>query len=101
MISGDLNTAVQVQSMSLGDLKSSFNWIKEEIGSLEDRIAWAENESGKYIDARDLVAIMCLLNPILFPNDKSLQPIVAYTSKEKSLELFKKDNAAAFTPMTR
>lgn len=98
MISGGLNTAVQVQSMSLENLGSSFDWVKDALGGYKTEIAWNENESGKYLDARDLTAIMCLLNPIAFPNfsddsnETQLQhPTVSYASKEKALERFKSD----------
>ena len=100
MISGGLNTAVQVQSMSLENLGSSFNWVKETLGSRKQKIAWDENEAGKYIDARDLTAIMCLLNPLVFPNDGPLHPTISYTSKEKTLERFSnEDTKASFKRM--
>ena len=93
MISGGLNTAVQVQAMSLEDLKSSFDWIKKVLGPLDDRIAWSENSQNKYMDARDLISIMCLLNPVVYPNEKSQQPINAYRSKEAALQRFKESSA--------
>ena len=104
MISGGLNTAVQVDAMSLENLKAHFGWIKEELNSDDGRgkwsqhIAWEENEGGTAMDAKDLIAIMCLLNPILFPNDADQQPIIAYSSKEQSLKKFM-DDPATFKPV--
>ncbi|MGC6512687.1 MAG: AIPR family protein, partial [Parvibaculales bacterium] len=88
MISGGLNTAVQVQTMSLENLKSSFNWMQQALGARADLIAWSENETGKYLDARDLVAVLAMLNVELCPNDKPDHPTFAYTSKEKTLERY-------------
>lgn len=98
MISRGLNTAVQVQEMSLKNLGTSFNWLKQTLKAKHELIAWTENEAGKHMDARDLIAIMCLLNPILFPNSTSQNPMIAYTSKEKALSLFT-NNEAAFRAM--
>lgn len=93
MISGGLNTAVQVQTMSLEDLKSSFDWIKKVLGTNQENIAWSENSQNKYLDARDLISIMSMVNPVVYPNDKSQQPINAYRSKEAALQRYKESSA--------
>jgi hypothetical protein len=62
-IAGGLNTSVQVEEMSLHNLASKFDWIKDELEdqSYFDRLAWREGDDGVY-DARDIIALMtCFL----------------------------------------
>lgn len=88
-IAEGLNTAVQVQAMSLGNLAGQFNWIKELLADepYARQIAYRENEDLPF-DIRDIVALLTLFNVELFP-DGSSHPKVAYTSKAKALELYK------------
>jgi hypothetical protein len=88
-IAGGLNTAVQVQQMSLDNLSNLFDWIKDELRAEPyfAEIAWKENESGEF-DARDLVSLMTLFNIWEFPNRGDSQPVMAYEKKSKALELF-------------
>lgn len=90
MISGGLNTAVQVQSMSLENLKRKFSWMENALGPKKSLVAWSENDPGKFLDARDLVSVLCMLNAYLYPNDSPDHPIIAYVSKEKALEKYTK-----------
>jgi hypothetical protein len=89
-IAGGLNTAVQVQEMSLMELQNEFDWIKEELRgeSYEDQIAYREGESAPY-DARDIVVLLDLFNVLDFPNDGSDHPVRAYTSKAQVLSNYK------------
>jgi len=93
MISGGLNTAVQVQAMSLDNLSGKFVWLKTLLGSQKDNIAWSENDENTFLDARDLTAIMCLFNVALFPNESGKQPTEAYTSKARTLGYYEQDQA--------
>lgn len=85
-IAEGLNTAVQVQQMSLSNLEGKFEWIKE---TLKDKpyyehLAFKENQEGKF-DARDIVAFMTLFNVDLYPEMTPDHPKVAYTTKAKCL----------------
>lgn len=93
MISGGLNTAVQVQAMSLDDNAGMFIWMKNQLGANKSKIAWSENDQKPFLDARDLTAIMTLFNVVLFPNDQMKQPTEAYTSKAKTLTYYENDQA--------
>lgn len=86
MISGGLNTAVQVQDMSLDNLSGKFHWLQNLLGSQKKNIAWSENDENTFIDARDLTAIMCLFNVSLWPNTDGKHPTEAYTSKARTLK---------------
>lgn len=88
-VAGGLNTAVQVQKMSLHNLDSGFDWIKSELGDQPyfSEIAFRENEKKPY-DARDLVAIMELFNVIAFSDDDISHPVRAYMSKAAVLDNF-------------
>lgn len=85
-IAEGLNTAVQVQQMSLSNLSKKFDWIKEAIADKHyaSSIAWKENEEGKF-DARDIVALMTLFNIDLYPEMTNEHPRTAYISKAKCL----------------
>jgi hypothetical protein len=89
-IAGGLNTAVQVQEMSLMELQNEFDWIKEELHGQPygKRIAYREGENAPY-DARDLVVLLDLFNIFDFPNDGSEHPVRAYTSKAQVLSNYK------------
>ncbi|HEX2896835.1 MAG TPA: AIPR family protein [candidate division Zixibacteria bacterium] len=89
LIAEGLNTAVQVQQMSLANLRDEFDWIKSALQKKPyfDSIAFKENEEGKY-DARDIVGLLTLFNIDLFSESSNTHPKVAYTSKAKTLELF-------------
>jgi len=90
-IARGLNTSVQVQDMSLDHLKGLFEWIKEDLRgqSYYDSIAWSENDDGKY-DARDLIALMYMLNIDLFPGSAQ-HPIAGYEKKSEALRAFEQD----------
>ncbi len=91
-IAGGLNTALQVEDMSLDDLKGAFAWIKEELANEPyfGAIAWSENDKGEY-DARDLVSLLTCFHIGAYPNDKSVHPVEAYEKKSKALDLFRED----------
>ena len=88
-IARGLNTAVQVQEMSLANLQDRFDWIKETIADepYADKIAFRENEGklNKPYDARDLLVILELFNITDFPNNKGEYPTHAFSSKTKVL----------------
>jgi hypothetical protein len=85
-IAGGLNTAVQVQQMSLADLRGKFDWMKDELQNApyHGEIAFRENENATF-DARDIVVILELFNIVDFPNDKDEHPVRAYMSKAQVL----------------
>lgn len=103
-IAGGLNTAVQVQQMSLADLADEFSWIKEELENQRyfKDIAFRENDEGEY-DVRDILMMLELFNVAKYPNDGSTFPIKAYTSKEAVLSSYRKDpdQARRLRPMLR
>jgi hypothetical protein len=88
-IAGGLNTSVQVQDMSLDNLKGQFEWIRAELksASYAKEIAWSENDPGEY-DARDLVSLLMMFNIELFPNANDEHPVAAYEKKSTALKLF-------------
>jgi hypothetical protein len=92
-ISRGLNTALQVQDMSLDHLKGLFEWLKETLRpqSYYPIIAWSENDEGRY-DARDIIAIMYLMNIDLFPGS-SQHPIAGYEKKSEALKAFEQHPA--------
>ena len=85
-IAGGLNTAIQVQEMSLMELENQFAWIKDELSDAPyaDQIAYREGETAPY-DARDIAVLLDLFNILDFPNGGSDHPVRAYTSKAKCL----------------
>jgi hypothetical protein len=91
-VAGGLNTALQVDDMSLDDLKGAFEWIKDELRneSYYSAIAWSENDKGEY-DARDLISLMACFHIGIYPNNGSVHPVEAYEKKSKVLDLFRKD----------
>lgn len=86
-IAGGLNTAIQVQPMSLLNLQGRFDWIKEELKEEPyfSNIAFKENLATDF-DARDLVVLLDLFNTKRFPNSGSEHPWRAYMSKAAVLE---------------
>jgi len=95
-IAGGLNTAVQVQRMSLADLGNEFDWIKEELkkANFLQFVAFKQNEV-KEFDARDVIRLLDLFNITEFPNDGTAYPIRAYTTKEGVLKHYlAKDGSA-------
>ncbi len=92
-IAGGLNTALQVEDMSLQDLAGAFDWIKDELKSepYYKDIAWSENDPGAY-DARDLVSLLTCFDVKQYPNDQSgSHPVEAYEKKSKALDAFRDD----------
>ncbi len=93
-IAGGLNTAMQVQDMSLDDLAGAFEWIKEELSGTPyfDKINWSENDKGIY-DARDIVSMLACLDIETYPNNRQSKgvPISAYEKKSLVLDDFRKD----------
>lgn len=88
-VAGGLNTAIQVQKMSLHNLDKGFDWIKAELKDKPyfDEIAFRENEKAAF-DARDIVAIMELFNVEAFPDGAISHPVRAYMSKAAVLDNF-------------
>jgi hypothetical protein len=86
-IAGGLNTAVQVQRMSLADLGDKFEWIKDELNTKDflRYVAFRQNEVNEF-DARDIIRLLDLFNIKEFPNDGTAYPIRAYSSKEGVLK---------------
>jgi hypothetical protein len=91
-IARGLNTAVQVQEMSLADLRDEFDWIKETIADepYASEIAFRENEQRAY-DARDLIVLLDLFNISEFPNQKGDYPVRAFSSKAQVLKAYLED----------
>jgi len=98
-IAGGLNTAVQVQDMSLDNLAGMFGWIQDELKGepYRNSIAWRENDQGDF-DARDLVSLLTMFNVALYPNDKDEHPVQAYEKKSAALKLFEQ-NARTYEEM--
>lgn len=92
-ISQGLNTSVQVQAMSLDNLKGMFDPIKKYLESKPyfSKIAWQEGENGD-VDARDIVGLMTLFNIDDYPNTQgAAQPVIGYSSKAQALQRFEQN----------
>lgn len=91
-IARGLNTAVQVQEMSLADLRDEFDWIKDTIKDepYADKIAFRENEQRMY-DARDVIMLLDLFNISDFPNTGGEYPARAFSSKAAVLKAYLDD----------
>jgi hypothetical protein len=91
-IARGLNTAVQVQEMSLADLRDEFDWIKKTIANepYADKIAFRENEQRTY-DARDVIMLLDLFNIADFPNTGGEYPVRAFSSKAAVLKAYLDD----------
>jgi hypothetical protein len=92
-VAGGLNTAVQVQQMSLTNLGGNFQWIKEELEHEPyfDHIAFKEGERRQF-DVRDILVLLDLFNVAEYPTNFAAgpkYPIRAYSSKEAVLKSFK------------
>lgn len=102
-IAGGLNTAVQVQEMSLANLEGKFDWIQKRLAGepYESVIGYKENEPDKMLDVRDVVAFMTLFNIELYPNDGAEYPITAYRAKVTALQqyLAKPDSFMRLSPI--
>lgn len=87
-IARGLNTALQVQEMSLANLAGQFDWIKDTLADAPyaNEIAYRENEKCEF-DIREIVALLTLFNIDEFP-DGDKHPRIAYTSKAACLELY-------------
>jgi hypothetical protein len=92
-ISQGLNTAVQVQDMSLQHLAGKFAWLKSEMTghSYSTKMAWSENDAGEF-SARDIISLMYLMNIKLFP-DANKHPIAGYEKKSEPLREFDSSDA--------
>lgn len=91
-IAGGLNTAVQVQAMSLANHKNAFEWIKEELAgeTYISEIAFKQNEPAD-LDVGDILRILELFNIAKYPNSSSSHPMRAYTGKENVLADYVRD----------
>jgi len=90
-----LNTSVQVQDMSLDNLKGMFGWLRKELSTepYHKQIAWSENDEGEY-DARDVISLLYAFNTDLFPNKPSADhPVAAYEKKATALKAFEQNDA--------
>lgn len=90
------NTSNQVDIKSMAELRQQFDPIKEGIEGMPfyNRIAFKQNQvtqrddgkNNKMIDARDVVAIIGMFNPVQY--NKSVHPTQAYSSKKKMLDSY-------------
>jgi hypothetical protein len=98
-IAQGLNTSVQVQEMSLDNLRGYFSWLIEELKSEPyfPSIAWSENDPGEY-DARDIVGLLMAFNVALFPANGDDHPVASYEKKSSALKSFEQ-NAAVYEKM--
>lgn len=94
------NISVQVDEKSMAELAQKFDPIKEALEGMPfyKRIAFKQNQvsinaetgkSEKMIDAREIVAIINMFNIEKF--SPTQQPIQAYSSKAKMLEIYLED----------
>lgn len=92
-IAGGLNTAVQVQEMSLANLKHRFDWIQELIAvePYANRIAFKENEVEAAYDVRDIIVLLEMFNVIDYPNDGEEHPTKTYNNKGEVLDRYLAD----------
>ena len=94
-IAGGLNTAVQVQEMSLANLKHEFDWIRQLIASepYANKIAFKENEADAAYDVRDVIVLLEMFNVIDYPNDGEEHPTKTYNNKGEVLDRYLSDTA--------
>ena len=88
-----LNTSVQVQDMSLDNLRGMFDWLQDELRDEPyfSRISWSENDDGDF-DARDIMSLLMAFNVELFPNTAGdEQPVSAYEKKSVALRSFEQN----------
>ena len=86
-IAGGLNTAVQVQQMSLFNRDGKFIWLKGITDPAGIKIGWTEND-GEDFDISDVARILCVFNVEIFPNTDPQQPTKAYGNKNAALDLY-------------
>lgn len=90
-IAGGLNTAVQVQRMSLENLEGGFDWLKEELRDEPylKQIAFRQGEN-RLFDVRDILVLLDLFNTSEFPAGfaSTKHPIRAYSAKESVLKAY-------------
>jgi hypothetical protein len=88
-IAEGLNTGMQVQQISLANLKGKFEWIRDTLKGrpYADKISYVENEEGE-IDIREVISLMTLFANDLFPAEQGKHPKDAYVSKARCLKLF-------------
>lgn len=89
-IAGGLNTAVQVQKMSLANLKHEFDWIQKLIASepYGSKIAFKENEADAAYDVRDIIVLLEIFNVFDYPNDGEEHPTKTYNNKAEVLDRY-------------
>ena len=89
-IAGGLNTAVQVQTMSLANLEHEFDWIRKLLKDEPyfDKIAFRENEKNTPHDVRDIIVLLEMFNVFDFPNDGEEHPTRAYNNKSEVLSSY-------------
>lgn len=89
-IAGGLNTAVQVQEMSLANLQDKFNWIQDLIAGerYAKRIAFKENEADAAYDVRDIIVLLEMFNIFDYPNDGEEHPTKTYNNKGEVLDRY-------------
>jgi len=92
-VAGGLNTAIQVQEMSLANLRGQFDWVKTALDGHPnaDRIAYTENVKDAVMDVRELTALMYLFNIHAFPQGGDEHPVMAYTSKSRVLDHYQRN----------
>ncbi len=85
-----LNTSAQVKDVSLENLKGSFDWLKDAIKDtpFHDKVSYKENELGE-IDVRKIISILTLFHP----NFVADEPVIAYSSVQKCLSMWKDPEA--------
>jgi len=91
-LASGLNTAMQVQAMSIAELGEKFKWIQNALDGrpYEKQIAYKENQDLPF-DARDIVALLTLFNIERYPVNGIEYPTTAYTSKAATLNTYLQD----------
>ena len=92
-IAQGLNTAVQVQEVSLLNLEGEFEWFKEAISKepFKDAIAYKQNDDKPHF-MLEILSMLTLFNNKHF--DGKHHPKTAYASKVGCLNLYKKDRSS-------
>lgn len=101
-IAGGLNTAVQVQLMSLANLEDTFRWMKNILDDqpYADKIAYRENEKAAY-DARDMIVFLELFNVFDYPSNGEEHPTRAYNNKAEVLKGYLNGGASKYEKIGR
>jgi hypothetical protein len=81
------NLTVPLKEKTLADYQDKFEWVKDALKSkpYKDKIGYVESHD-KPEDVERIICRLIAVNPLLY--DKDNQPIVAYTSKKRCLEMF-------------